>query len=48
MYAHETGYDDDGSPMDGVFVQSGDMDLQDGEQFAFVSRVIPDFKFIGV
>jgi hypothetical protein len=33
--------------MDGVFVQSGDMDLQDGEQFAFVSRVIPDFKFIG-
>lgn len=47
VYAHETGYDDDGSPMDGVFVQSGDMDLQDGEQFAFVSRVIPDFKFIG-
>jgi len=33
--------------MDNVSIQSGDIDIGDGEQFAFVSRVIPDFKFIG-
>jgi len=47
VYAHEVGYDDDGAPMDNVSIQSGDIDIGDGEQFAFVSRVIPDFKFIG-
>ena len=32
--------------MTGVFIESSDFDLGDGEQFAFARRIIPDFKFI--
>ena len=46
LYKHETGFDDDGSPMTGVFIESSDFDLDDGEKFAFARRIIPDFKFI--
>lgn len=42
---HEVGYDDDGSPMTGVFVESADIDIADGEQFAFVKKLIPDMAF---
>ena len=47
IYSHETGHDDDGQPMDNVFVESGDFDLGDGEQFQFIRRCIPDIKFTG-
>ena len=47
VFSHETGCDDDGSPMDNVFVESADFDLGDGEQFQFVRRCIPDVKFTG-
>ena len=47
LYNHETGDDDDGSPMDNVFIESGDIDIEQGEQFGFVSRIIPDIKFFG-
>ena len=46
LFRHEQGFDDDGSPMTGVFIESSDFDLGDGEQFAFARRIIPDFKFI--
>jgi len=46
LYKHESGFNDDGSPMTGVFIESSDFDLDDGEKFAFARRIIPDFKFI--
>ena len=47
LYVHETGNDDDGSPMTNVFVQSGDFDLGEGEDFQFIKRMIPDVRFDG-
>tara|TARA_A100000172_G_scaffold29573_1_gene17542 strand:+ start:416 stop:2311 length:1896 start_codon:yes stop_codon:yes gene_type:complete len=47
IFSHETGFDDEDSPMDNVFVESADFDLGDGEQFQFVRRCIPDVKFTG-
>jgi len=46
LYEHEYGYDDDGSPMTNVFIESSDFDIGDGEAFGFVSRIIPDIKFL--
>lgn len=46
LYEHEYGYNDDGSPMTNVFIESADIDLGDGEQFAFVGRIIPDVRFL--
>ena len=47
LYAHETGNDDDGSAMADVFIESSDLDIQDGDYFSSISRVIPDVKFTG-
>ena len=47
LYKHETGFDDDGSPMDNVFIESADFDLGEGEDFQFIRRVIPDVEFTG-
>ena len=47
LYSHETGFDDDGSPMNNVFIESADFDIGDGEQFQFIRRFIPDVKFTG-
>lgn len=47
IFAHEDGEDDDGSPMDNVFIESADFDLQDGNDFAFIRRMMPDIKFYG-
>jgi len=41
VYVQETGDSDDGSGMSS-FIESADFDLGDGEQFMFVSRLIPD------
>ena len=46
LYEHETGYDADGSPMTNVFVESSDFDIGDGEQFAFINKMIPDIRFL--
>ena len=32
--------------MTNVFIESSDFDLGDGEQFTFIRRIIPDFKFL--
>jgi len=46
LYRHETGYDDDGSAMT-AYIESGDVELDDGGRFMFMSRMIPDFRFSG-
>jgi hypothetical protein len=46
LYEHETGYNADGSPMTNVYIESSDFDIGDGEQFAFISKMIPDIRFI--
>jgi len=47
LYSHEVGNDDDGSPMESVYIQSGDFDIGNGEDFQFVRRMIPDIDFNG-
>ena len=47
LYSHETGNDADGSPMDNVYIESSDFDIDDGEFISFVRNVIPDVKFTG-
>ena len=46
LYEHEFGYDDDGSPMTNVYVESSDIDLDEGEQFSYISKLIPDIRFL--
>jgi hypothetical protein len=41
VYIQENGRTDDGSAMTS-FIESGDVDIGDGEQFSFISRIIPD------
>ena len=43
IYAHEVGSNDDGAAMS-AHIESGDVDIADGDQFMSISRVIPDFK----
>ena len=45
VYLHETGYNDDTDSMDGVFIESGDIDLGDGENFQFIRKIVPDVQF---
>jgi hypothetical protein len=47
---HEIGWDDLSTGMAEpitAFIQTSDFDIGDGEQFSFVSRIIPDLKFLG-
>jgi hypothetical protein len=46
LFQQEKGFNDDGSPMTNVFIESSDLDIGDGEQFSFLKRIIPDYKFI--
>jgi len=46
LYSHETGFDDDGQAMT-AFVESGDLEIGEGERFMMISRIIPDFSFRG-
>ena len=46
VYQHEIGYDDDGSAMTGVFVESSDFDIGEGNQFSSISSIIPDIRFL--
>ena len=46
LYEHEVGYDADGEPME-AYIESGDLELSDGEFFMFIKRIIPDFTFSG-
>ena len=46
IYNHEVGYDDDGSAMNS-FIESASIDIGDGNNFTFISKIIPDLTFIG-
>jgi len=46
LYNHEFEYDDDGSAMNS-YIESAPMDIQDGDNFSLVTKVIPDLTFIG-
>jgi len=46
IYEHEKGYNNDTSSMDGVFVESADIDISDGDRFAFLKRILPDILFV--
>jgi hypothetical protein len=48
LYNQETGNDADGSAMTNVFIESSDFDIDPaGDDFQFVSKIIPDIKFTG-
>jgi len=44
LFNHETGAKADGSAMT-AFIESGDMGISDGNNFSFISRVLPDLNF---
>ena len=44
LYSHENGHDDDGSAMT-AYIETGDMDMGEGDQFWFLHRMIPDIQF---
>ena len=46
LFEHEFGFNDDGSEMTGVFIESSDFDIGDGENFIFIKKIIPDVKFL--
>ena len=46
LYNHEKGTDDDGSAMT-CFIESGNMDIGEGDQFVLTRRILPDLKFAG-
>tara|TARA_B100001248_G_scaffold59227_1_gene40517 strand:- start:16929 stop:18839 length:1911 start_codon:yes stop_codon:yes gene_type:complete len=46
LYNHEYEYDDDGSAMNS-YIESAPMDIQDGDNFSLVTKVIPDLTFVG-
>tara|TARA_R100001015_G_scaffold14576_1_gene6711 strand:- start:362 stop:2227 length:1866 start_codon:yes stop_codon:yes gene_type:complete len=46
LYRHEFGYNDDGSPMTDVFIESSDFDIGDGDTFSFIRKIIPDVRFL--
>lgn len=46
LFLHERGNDDDGNAMTS-YIESSQIDIEDGDHFAFISRVIPDLTFTG-
>ena len=46
VYQHEIGFNDDGSAMTNVFIESSDFDIGDGDQFSSISSIIPDIRFL--
>ena len=46
LYNQELGYNADGAELTS-YIESGDIELGDGEQFIMVKRIIPDFNFGG-
>ena len=45
-YNHEKGYDDDGSALN-ANIESSQIDIGDGDKFAYISKLIPDLTFNG-
>jgi hypothetical protein len=45
LFRHEYGYTDNGANID-AYVTSGPIDIEDGDNLMFVSRIIPDVQFV--
>ncbi len=45
LYNHENGVDADGQPLV-AYIESSPVDIQEGENFAFVRRLLPDISFL--
>jgi hypothetical protein len=46
LYSHDQGYSADGEDLTS-YIETGDLDIEDGEHFAFISRILPDVKWRG-
>jgi len=46
LYTQEVGFDDDGSAFT-AYIESSQIDIGDGDKFAFIKRMIPDVTFRG-
>ena len=46
LLSHEVGWAAEGELMDS-YIESGDVDIEDGHHFWFVTRVVPDFEYPG-
>lgn len=46
LYSQEFGYNAEGQEIGG-YIESGEIEISDGEQFSFLNRIIPDFKILG-
>ena len=46
LYNHEFGNDDDGTAMTS-YIESAAMDIQDGDHFLYIRRIVPDLTFTG-
>lgn len=46
IYNHEYGYDADGAPLDS-YIESGTVEIGDGDSLMFLRRLIADFQFRG-
>lgn len=46
LFDQERGVDNDGAPLE-AYISSGDIDIEDGEQFMLIRRIIPDINFTG-
>ena len=46
VYEHEVGFNADGSPL-AAFIETADFDIGDGDNFAFIRRLLPDLSFVG-
>lgn len=46
VYSHETGYSADGVAIN-AYIESSDMDIEDGDYVWFMDKIIPDIKYIG-
>lgn len=46
LFEQEDGFNNDGSPMTNVFIESSDFEVGEGEQFAYIQRMFPDLKFL--
>lgn len=42
---HEIGYSNNGTPMVGVYAESGYADIASGQDYPYIDQIIPDFRF---
>lgn len=46
IYTHEIGVDADGDPLES-FIEGADFDINDGDEYLFIRRILPDITMLG-